>query len=104
MNTKKSSNANSRRKPRIQPKQPAANRRTLREQIVDALWDECFQGDNSTFTAAKVLVEIAFNLLDWNGGVEDTKHAAKRVREFVGEFVSSRCSGQSTTKRRIHRR
>lgn len=57
----------------------------LRERICDILKDEPFLGKMDHLQIARALIDSAFTWCDYNGGIDDTCHTAKRLHDLVDE-------------------
>jgi hypothetical protein len=58
----------------------------FRNQVLVVLQDSATTWQLTTMTRADVLIEIAVNLMDFNGGIEDRKSAIKRCHELVEKY------------------
>jgi hypothetical protein len=60
------------------------------EEINAFLLRHAVSGNMSTAETAEMLIDIAVNLMDYNGGEADTRHAIKICHEFVENSASAR--------------
>ena len=70
----------------------------LRERICDILNDEPFIGQMDHTAIAEALVQSAFAWCDFNGGIDDTCHAAKRLHQLVDDAGTKKNSDYSPNK------
>ena len=68
-------------------------KKKLRERLGDLYQEAEFLGMGSV-AVSEVLIRSAFAWRDWNGGIDDTRHAAKVLRELVDEIEAERINGE----------
>lgn len=70
----------------------------LRERICEIVQKQPFAGKIGHYEIAEAMVQSAFAWCDFNGGIDDTCHAAKRLHQLVDEAGEKKDSSYSPEK------